>query len=119
MTSKTTPAAADSPTRSLAPRGRAGALRLSIMTRAVGQESRGVRRGLQIALGLIWLLDAALQFQPYMYSRSCLQERTGLGRPRHLIASRAVDGQAARPDCARTVSGETIEPSCTSWPGTS
>jgi hypothetical protein len=28
------------------------------------------RRHLQITLGLIWLLDAALQFQPYMFSRS-------------------------------------------------
>jgi len=26
------------------------------------------RRGLQIALGLIWLLDAALQYQPYMFT---------------------------------------------------
>jgi len=28
------------------------------------------RRGLQIALGLIWLLDAALQYQPYMFTRA-------------------------------------------------
>jgi hypothetical protein len=28
------------------------------------------RRVLQIILGLIWLLDAALQFQPYMFSRA-------------------------------------------------
>jgi hypothetical protein len=27
------------------------------------------RRALQLALGLVWLLDAALQFQPYMFSR--------------------------------------------------
>jgi hypothetical protein len=27
------------------------------------------RRGLQVALGLIWLLDAALQFQPFMFGR--------------------------------------------------
>jgi len=27
------------------------------------------RRGLQIALGLIWLLDAGLQFQPYMFHK--------------------------------------------------
>jgi hypothetical protein len=31
---------------------------------------RITRRGLQIALGLVWLLDAALQYQPYMFSRS-------------------------------------------------
>jgi hypothetical protein len=28
------------------------------------------RRGLQIALGVIWLIDAALQYQPYMFSRA-------------------------------------------------
>ena len=28
------------------------------------------RRALQVALGLVWLLDAALQFQPFMFSRS-------------------------------------------------
>jgi hypothetical protein len=28
------------------------------------------RRGLQLALGVIWLLDAALQYQPYMFGRS-------------------------------------------------
>ena len=27
------------------------------------------RRGLQLLLGVVWLLDAALQFQPYMFSR--------------------------------------------------
>ena len=27
------------------------------------------RRGLQITLGLIWLLDAGLQYQPYMFTR--------------------------------------------------
>ncbi len=28
----------------------------------------GLRRGLQLTLGVIWLLDAALQYQPYMFS---------------------------------------------------
>jgi hypothetical protein len=28
------------------------------------------RRGLQLALGLIWLLDAALQYQPYMFTKA-------------------------------------------------
>lgn len=35
---------------------------------------RITRRGIQIALGLIWLLDGALQFQPYMYSRAFISE---------------------------------------------
>jgi hypothetical protein len=29
---------------------------------------RVTRRGLQLALGLVWLLDAALQYQPFMFS---------------------------------------------------
>ena len=49
---------------------RAGALRQSILTRTADLESTGVRRGLQLALGLVWLLDAALQFQPYMYGNA-------------------------------------------------
>lgn len=32
------------------------------------RQARVTRRGLQIALGLVWLLDAALQYQPYMFS---------------------------------------------------
>jgi hypothetical protein len=32
------------------------------------------RRGLQITLGLIWLLDGALQFQSYMYTQGFLKE---------------------------------------------
>jgi hypothetical protein len=37
---------------------------------AADLESAGARRGLQIGLGVVWLLDAALQFQPFMFSRS-------------------------------------------------
>jgi hypothetical protein len=36
---------------------------------AADRESAGSRRTLQVALGVIWLLDAALQYQPYMFSR--------------------------------------------------
>jgi hypothetical protein len=42
-------------------------LRLSISWSAVQAMSR--RRRLQVALGLLWLIDAALQYQPYMFSR--------------------------------------------------
>ncbi|HET7054011.1 MAG TPA: hypothetical protein VFI09_08870 [Solirubrobacterales bacterium] len=38
------------------------------------------RRGVQIALGLLWLLDGALQFQPYMYSRDFLGEIESLAQ---------------------------------------
>jgi hypothetical protein len=61
---------AHSPIRSPALPARAEAIRLSILSWTADLESRGVRRGLQIALGLVWLLDAALQFQPYMYSNA-------------------------------------------------
>jgi hypothetical protein len=46
---------------------RADSIRQVIMGRTADLESAGVRRGLQIALGLAWLTDAALQFQPYMF----------------------------------------------------
>src|SRR5215204_3828548 len=32
------------------------------------------RRGLQIVLGLIWLLDGVLQFQPYMFTRAFAEQ---------------------------------------------
>ncbi len=37
---------------------------------AVGWDRRDRRRMLQLGLGLIWLIDAALQFQPFMFSRA-------------------------------------------------
>jgi hypothetical protein len=36
-------------------------------------EDRGIRN-LRLALGLIWLLDGALQFQPYMFTRSFVDD---------------------------------------------
>ncbi len=45
---------------------------------------RVTRRGLQIALGCIWLLDGLLQFQSYMYSHAFLSqivEPTAKGQP--------------------------------------
>ena len=37
---------------------------------AADWQSAGLRRGLQVALGLVWLLDAALQYQPSMFTRA-------------------------------------------------
>ncbi|HXL96290.1 MAG TPA: hypothetical protein VN969_45865 [Streptosporangiaceae bacterium] len=42
---------------------------------AADRESAGARRWLQIALGAVWLLDAALQFQPYMFGRSFITQQ--------------------------------------------
>jgi hypothetical protein len=42
------------------------------------------RRSLQLALGVIWLLDAALQYQPYMFTKAFPREvlaPTGPGNP--------------------------------------
>ena len=38
------------------------------MAWSADRESTGPRRRIQIALGLLWLLDAALQYQPYMFT---------------------------------------------------
>ncbi|MGH9056178.1 MAG: hypothetical protein ACRDYY_10020 [Acidimicrobiales bacterium] len=38
----------------------------------------GPRRRLEVALGLLWLLDAALQFQPAMFSKGSMVEALGM-----------------------------------------
>jgi hypothetical protein len=50
----------------------------------------GLRRWLQIALGVIWVLDAALQFQPYMFHRefvTAIIEPAGQGSPAVIASS--------------------------------
>jgi len=41
--------------------------RRPVLAWVADRESAGLRRGLQITLGLLWLLDAALQYQPAMF----------------------------------------------------
>jgi hypothetical protein len=41
----------------------------SIAAWAGDRDSVGLRRWLQTGLGVVWVLDAALQYQPYMFSR--------------------------------------------------
>jgi hypothetical protein len=47
------------------------------------------RRAFQTALGLVWLLDGALQFQPFMYSKGFIAMLTGTasGQPHWLASS--------------------------------
>ena len=48
------------------------------------------RRGLQLALGLVWLLDAVLQFQPFMFGPSFVTtiiEPTATGNPSVVASS--------------------------------
>ena len=60
-----------------------------ILTRARYYFASDSRRAFQTALGLIWLLDGALQFQPFMYSKGFIQMLTGTaaGQPNWLVSS--------------------------------
>ncbi len=65
-------------TQGLLARGRA---RVQTADAAAGSP---FRRRLQVGLGLVWLLDAALQFQPYMFTKDFPNEviaPTGQGSP--------------------------------------
>lgn len=63
------------------------------------RQSAGLRRGLQVALGLVWLLDAALQYQPSMFSTAfpaMMLAPSGTGEPAFvsgpvLTASRLIE----------------------------
>jgi hypothetical protein len=59
-------------------------------------ESAGARRALQISLGLVWLLDAALQYQPYMFGKSFVTgilDPSAMGSPALLANPVLVSGQ--------------------------
>jgi hypothetical protein len=60
-----------------------------ILARARDYFASDSRRAFQTALGLIWLLDGALQFQPFMYSKGFIQMLTGTaaGQPHWLASS--------------------------------
>lgn len=45
-----------------------------VITRSSSSATHGARRQLQVALGLIWLMDAALQLQPFMFRRSFVSQ---------------------------------------------
>jgi hypothetical protein len=60
---------------------------------AADRDAAGPRRWLQAGLGAIWLLDAALQFQPFMFGRGFVTSvlmPAGMGSP--AIVSGAVTG---------------------------
>ncbi|HEX3459953.1 MAG TPA: hypothetical protein VHT49_03535 [Acidimicrobiales bacterium] len=55
-----------------------GGLRAERFSRvAAGSTGMSYRRILQVGLGLLWLLDAALQFQPYMFTRDFVNQTLG------------------------------------------
>ena len=47
---------------------------VSLRARAADFESTGLRRGLQITLGVLWLADGALQLQPFMFGRGFVNQ---------------------------------------------
>jgi hypothetical protein len=61
----------------------------SLRTAARAYFASDARRTIQTGLGLIWLLDGALQFQSFMYSKGFIQVITGLetGQPSWLASS--------------------------------
>jgi hypothetical protein len=58
------------------------------------------RRAFQTALGLVWLLDGALQFQPFMYSKGFIAQLTGTasGQPHWLASTTAWAAHSAQHD---------------------
>jgi hypothetical protein len=51
---------------------------------AADRDSSGLRRWLQVGLGVVWVLDAALQYQPYMFGRGFVTDiidPAGAGSP--------------------------------------
>ena len=67
-----------------------------LLTWAADLESAGARRRLQISLGLVWLLDAALQYQPYMFGKSFVTgvlDPSAMGSPALLANPVLVSGQ--------------------------
>ena len=71
--------ASDQRTFALRPAAGAG-----LVAWAGDRRSAGPRRWLQLALGAAWLLDAALQYQPFMFSRgfaAAIIEPAGMGSP--------------------------------------
>ncbi|MGH3399019.1 MAG: hypothetical protein ACRDPO_30485, partial [Streptosporangiaceae bacterium] len=65
----------------------------SLAAWAADRASAGPRRWLQLALGLVWLVDAALQFQPFMFTRGFVTQvidPAAMGSPG--VISRSVMG---------------------------
>jgi len=63
---------------------------------AADRESAGTRRLLQVGLGVIWLLDAALQFQPFMFGRGFVTQvvdPAGMGSPAAIANTVNASGQ--------------------------
>ncbi len=63
---------------------------------AADRDSGGRRRWLQIGLGVVWVLDAALQYQPYMFSRDFITsvvDPVSSGNPAPIASSVTAAGQ--------------------------
>ena len=70
---------------------------------AADRNSQGLRRWLQIGLGVLWILDAALQYQPYMFSRDLVTgiiDPASSGNPAAIASSVTGVGQVMLHDVA-------------------
>jgi hypothetical protein len=47
----------------------AGGAAARALTGAIGRHAGITRRGLQIALGILWLIEGAVQAQPFMFTK--------------------------------------------------
>jgi hypothetical protein len=88
------PAATSAPTRltgRLTPvRTRWTSVRSAVRSALAAAEPAPGRRGLQICLGLLWLLDAALQYQPFMFGPGFVTsgiEPATAGNPAAVVSS--------------------------------
>jgi hypothetical protein len=75
----------------------------SLLAWAADRESAGPRRALQIGLGAVWVLDAALQFQPFMFGRGFVTriiDPAAMGSPAFLSGSVMSAGQFLLHDIA-------------------
>jgi hypothetical protein len=68
--------------------------RLDAKTQAAG-ERLDARRALQLALAGIWLLDAVLQYQPFMYSKAFAQMLAGTADGNPAVIARPITWDAA------------------------
>ena len=90
--SRGTPAAAPAPLtgRLTAVRSPWTSVRSAVRSALAAAEPIPGRRGLQVCLGLLWLLDAALQYQPFMFGPGFVTkgiESATAGNPAALVSS--------------------------------
>jgi hypothetical protein len=89
-----------------------------VLAWAADRESAAGRRALQIALGGAWLLDAALQYQPYMFSKSFVSQvlsPSAMGSPALLANPVMLSSQLIGHDTAALTPRSPPFSCCSAW----